>query len=137
MALDTVGGSTRVSLYLVEWAQACQAGDTDGLRQPPGARASCRSLCCLPSLLQPGTDARAEAIPSALSSLAQGPSLHGSPELRGQSLQLETGNSMRVTPTCKTDDCIDKTGSPQLLEAAPFLRPCLWGQAPPPQNKAA
>lgn len=34
---------------------------------------------------------------------AQSPNPRGSPELRGKVSSLETGNSIRVTPTCKTE----------------------------------
>lgn len=61
-----------------------------------------------------GTDARRGAqrpLPSALSNPAQGLGpQQGDSEPRGHTVSTsETGYSIRVTPTCKTDNCIDKT----------------------------
>lgn len=76
-----------------------------------------------------GTDARPEAMPSALPSPAQSPSPHGSPELRGKVSSLETGNSIRVTPTCKTETiALTRLGFPSYWRQLHFSGPAYGGR---------
>lgn len=144
--LDMVGGITG-ALPSTSWRALAKQGHTH--RQPDTTPlASLRSQCAvhLPVRSSVGTDARPGAqrpLPSAPSNPARGlGSQQGDSEPRGDTVSSsETGYSIRVTPTCKTDNCIDKTAPSGQFHTS---GPCLGRQGhragrtgPPSLSKAA